>query len=233
MKSFLFFLLISFPVFSQTANPWKVQVYWDYDDTELQTIDGFRVYYSTVEHQFSRDSMVQVGRIKEAFVQSMKSNTTYYFVATAFAGELESDYSNEISATFADYKPKLRLLNNVLSFYSPPGESWLIEQTNDFVTWGGLTTGNEENGEVKINIDPFGAYRFFRARRLDADPTKMLQTLTKAFAVKIPTVPLVPKKNFKNVDERKGAELLMDMMKESRKKKYGPAPVVPPLPTKR
>lgn len=232
MKLFFLFCLISFPVFSQTPNPWKVQVMWDYDEAELQTIDGFRVYFSTTPHTFSRESMVEVGRVREAFVQSMKSNTTYYFVATAFAGELESDYSNEIDCTFTDYRPKLRLLNNVLSFYSPPGESWLVEETNDFQTWGGLATGAEENGEVKININPNSSYRFFRARRLDPSPQAMLAQLTAAYSIVIPNIPLVPKKRFKHVDERKGAELLVDMLKEYKRKKHPKESrlPVPPMP---
>jgi hypothetical protein len=228
MKKLLLFLLFPTFLFAEDK-PIRLRFAWDYPETERALITGFKLYFSNTSQNYVSTNSVDQGNNLTGKLEGLKSRTQYFFVATAVnaLSGLESDYSNEVEYMTPEYRPTLKLMGSVVSFLSPPGDSFLIEQSNNFVVWGGLATGTESGGEVRVNLQTVSEpYLFFRARLLPRESQTMMKILSEAMVIKLPPIPLLGKKRFQHVDERKGAELLMDMLKQSRK----PRLVLPPMP---
>lgn len=71
----------------------KVTLYWD--PPQEAEVDGYRVFYSLLSGVYSGG--INVGNVVTYTVQGLEPGKTYYFVVTAFKGEISSKYSNEVS----------------------------------------------------------------------------------------------------------------------------------------
>ena len=117
MKRFLpfliAFLLVAAPVFAVDKD---LILEWDYDEAEFQLLDGFRLYTSTTSGQYStplaeilKENLQPTGAGTVTSSQDVtltvpdNAVTTFYFVASAYNANGESDMSNEASITF-DYE---------------------------------------------------------------------------------------------------------------------------------
>jgi hypothetical protein len=213
--------------------PWAVTLEWDASpDAESGWVTGYKIYEGPSSGNYTKS--YDVGNALQFVVESMKVGQPYFFAATAYAdgGTVESDFSNEVSFTPPDYHPRMRIVGNEIVFPTPPGLSWMVEQTQDFKTWALFSVATESNGEIRLPVNlAEHPYMFFRARLVPpADPTTMLRTIMAASVIKLPPIPAMfePKRVFKRADERKGATLLMDMLKKSRVKEE--VQLMPPMP---
>jgi hypothetical protein len=84
-----------------------VTLSWNYA-ADMTTVDGFKLYASTSSGQYTADDVIATvdyatGQAEYAAYATIAgetgTETTYYFVATAYNDEQESDYSNEVDYT--------------------------------------------------------------------------------------------------------------------------------------
>lgn len=78
---------------------YSVKLAWEPLEVE---IDGYRIYMRTEGQNYDYDSPVWQGATTSCSIYGLEAATTYYFVARAFLGNLESEDSNEVSFTTAD-----------------------------------------------------------------------------------------------------------------------------------
>lgn len=76
-----------------------------WDASPSTGITAYRVYYGPASRTYTNFVSVP-GTQLTAVVSNLVQGATYYFAATALAGELESDFSNEVSYTVP--RPRIR-----------------------------------------------------------------------------------------------------------------------------
>ena len=200
MSTILLLTVLSAP------KPISVTLAWD--PSPSPEVIGYRIYYGNSTRTYA--NIVDVGNVLTAKVESLKSRTEYFFAATAYADNgLESDFSNEAVYTTPTFRPTMKLENTVLSFQSPPGDQWLIEETWDFINWRGLQTAAPLDGVVTVPLEFKEPMRFFRAQLLPRDNAVALTMAKDAVMKTLPAIPK-PKRLFKSVDMRKGAQRLIE-----------------------
>ncbi len=65
-------------------------------DPVADRVDGYRVYWGTVSHQY--DSRADVGASTSHTVTNLQPGATYFFAVTAYNAGGESPFSPEVSA---------------------------------------------------------------------------------------------------------------------------------------
>ncbi|MBN1569551.1 MAG: fibronectin type III domain-containing protein [Acidobacteria bacterium] len=88
--------IISFLLFSIFASAGEVKLAWD-PNTEPE-LKGYRLYYGTASGQYK--TILDVGNITTYTIKDLPAGT-YYFAVRAYSADIESAYSNEVSATIS------------------------------------------------------------------------------------------------------------------------------------
>jgi hypothetical protein len=80
---------------------WAGEITLAWDPSPTQEIDGYRVWYGTASENYS--SVISIGNITEFTVTglALTKGGMYYFAVTAFEGETDSDFSNEVQTYVA------------------------------------------------------------------------------------------------------------------------------------
>jgi hypothetical protein len=99
---FCLIVLATVPFFHiSTSFAYSVTVFWEAptenaDGTPLSDLEGYRVYYGTLTHDYSQN--VDVGNVTMYMISDLVPEVTYYFAVTAYdTSGNESDFSNEVS----------------------------------------------------------------------------------------------------------------------------------------
>lgn len=87
MKHITFFVIALLAFAAIAAD---VRLAWNYDDSDVK----FKVYYGTESGTYTQH--VDAGTNRTATVTGLKAGTRYFFAATAYTPDAESDFSNEV-----------------------------------------------------------------------------------------------------------------------------------------
>lgn len=92
------FLVFYIAFISSFGHAAEVSLAWD--PNVEPDLAGYRVYYGLGSRNY--DHVMEVGKVTTCVVTGLEQGRTYYFAATAVnAANLESDYSNEVSAALS------------------------------------------------------------------------------------------------------------------------------------
>ena len=102
-RIFLVFLFVLLAVTTVNADPVDVTFYWEYDNADFSTIEGFNLYMKNVEdpeyptyHAFTVTATDACQGNPLTCCMINEIDGIKMFVLTAFVGEDESEYSEEI-----------------------------------------------------------------------------------------------------------------------------------------
>lgn len=90
MKLLLAFLLSVATCAAQTAT-----VNFKWDPSMSSDVTGYRIYWGVAPRVYT--NFVEFGNVTGGQLSGLPVNVTYYFSATALAGQIESDFSNEVT----------------------------------------------------------------------------------------------------------------------------------------
>ena len=74
---------------------------WD----QVQSADSYKVYYGTEPGNYNQTATATKDQYGNFVIPGLANGTTYYFVVNSVVGGIESDYSNEASATITVSEP--------------------------------------------------------------------------------------------------------------------------------
>jgi fibronectin type 3 domain-containing protein len=101
MRFLLICVVTCTSIFIYSLNPsYAVDVTLAWDANTETDLAGYRVYYGLGSRNY--DNVIEVGNSTSCVVTGLEQGRTYYFAATAVnTANIESDYSNEVSATLS------------------------------------------------------------------------------------------------------------------------------------
>lgn len=76
----------------------------EWDASPTPSVTGYKIHYGLASGVY--DAWVNVGNVLTHTITGLDEGKTYYFVASAYNPDEESDYSNEISKYFPYTKPQ-------------------------------------------------------------------------------------------------------------------------------
>ena len=139
-------------------------------------LEGYKIYWGTASRSY--DGMfVVLAPLTQGTVTDLEPGTTYYFALTAFIGDFESDFSDEVSYTVPRGLPPVpnetALVLSGRGLYWTPSTTFIdyLESTTDFITWREYPRNRLVAIRPGVYWLPFDAFpatdrrRFFRIRR--------------------------------------------------------------------
>ncbi len=147
----------------------SIQLAWD--PSSSPDVVAYRVHVGTTPGGYSRS--IRVGNVTSYTVTELEPGETYHFAVTAISwNELESDYSNPVSASLEEVsRPVLRgsMVGGAFQIVSdsPVTRTYIVDQSSDLREWTVLTTLIPDlEGRLSFTNQPVGPQRFFRIREL-------------------------------------------------------------------
>lgn len=137
-------LLIGLSALGATNYQSSVTLAWE--PSPSVGVVGYNIYYGIASSLYTNKTAV--GNVTNATVTKLKQATTYYFSATATDGNLESDFSNEVSYTVPGVLPPANLVPIAI----------LVEQSTNMINWTSMTNFTLTYVGTTNNI------RYYRAR---------------------------------------------------------------------
>lgn len=99
MKTFVLYSIL----LAVSGSPAEVKLGWDYPEEDQSLITGYKIYWGSSSKNYTNHVTIVGGTNLTGTVSGLLPGTTYYFAATAFSGDLESEFSNEVN-----YAPPLK-----------------------------------------------------------------------------------------------------------------------------
>jgi len=153
----LFALTISLGLMMLTSTGHSANITLAWNASPETDIAGYKVYYGTASQNY--DWVLDIGKVTTYTVTGLTSGFTYYFAVTAYdTSDLESTYSNQVSASACTYSISPQSENFTASggtgsvtVSTQSGCSWTASSG---VSWMTITSGNSGtgNGTVSYSI---------------------------------------------------------------------------------
>jgi hypothetical protein len=118
-----------------------------------------------------------VSNVLTVTIQNLKPNTVYYFVATAYDAESESDFSNEAAYTTISTSepPNIPMVCIPQGVNSPTalqiqtriGNAYDVEVSTNLLDWQTIVTTGQATNEAYIRVidmTPWNDRKFYRVR---------------------------------------------------------------------
>jgi len=154
-----FFLLLCAIFIPAAAHAAEVSLAWD--PNAEPDLAGYRVYYGLGSRNY--DKVMEVGSSTSCVVTGLEQGRTYYFAATAVnAANVESDFSNEVSAALSTSNlPPVASAGSDLTVYE--GASVTLSGANSMDPEGGTLTYSwrQVSGTNVTLINPSAAQATF------------------------------------------------------------------------
>jgi hypothetical protein len=144
MKKCITILLVSAICFLLIQEVFAGQktLYWN-KPTEGGTVEGYRIYWSTVSKSYSINNSIDAGNTNHETVDGLSEGKKYYFIAKAYNGAGQSPNSNEASG----YVPYQCVLEDGMG----PGVWYRISGS------GSWTTALQPDGDMASTFSSTGA----------------------------------------------------------------------------
>jgi hypothetical protein len=72
------------------------QVHLEWSPSPSYLVEGYRVHWGTSSKNYTQN--IDTGLVTHTYIYDLDEDTRYYFAVTAYSDDLESDFSNEVSA---------------------------------------------------------------------------------------------------------------------------------------
>ena len=115
MKKLLIYLVIIFLAWTGAAIAADVTLAWDANSEPEVT--GYKLYWSTVNTIPFTDS-VDVANVTQYTITGLSENQTYFFAATAYSADQESQYSDIVEYVVKPGRVIIRVLDRPKSIHA-------------------------------------------------------------------------------------------------------------------
>jgi hypothetical protein len=153
----LFVLSISLGLMMLTSSGHSADITLAWNANSETDIAGYKVYYGTASQNY--DWVLDIGKVTTYTVTGLTSGSNYYFAVTAYdTSDLESTYSNQVSASACTYSISPQSENFTASggtgFVRVSTQSGCSWTASSGVSWMTITSGNSGtgNGTVSYSI---------------------------------------------------------------------------------